>query len=51
MHLALLGAAGAAVLAAVAVALLLRSAPRPEVPADDLEVPRAVGEKEQPSYL
>jgi hypothetical protein len=51
MHLALLGAAAAAVLAAVAVALLLRSAPRQEVSADDHEAPRAVEAKEQPSYL
>ncbi|MEU4083927.1 MFS transporter [Streptomyces aureus] len=48
MHLALLGAAGAALLAALAVAALLRSARRPEAPA---EVPAAdTDARKQPSY-
>jgi hypothetical protein len=56
MHLALLGAASAAVLAAVAVAALLRSAPGPEASAEDEEVPdtadaRERSAQEQPSYL
>lgn len=56
MHLALLSAAAAAVLAAVAVAALLRSAPGPEAPAEDDGVPgtadaREQSAQEQPSYL
>ncbi|MFD6920365.1 MFS transporter [Streptomyces sp. NPDC059944] len=54
MHVALLGAAGAAVLAAVTVALLLRSAPRPKQFEDD-EATDVTGradieEREQPAY-
>ncbi|MFD6555348.1 MFS transporter, partial [Streptomyces sp. NPDC058398] len=56
MHLALLGAAAAAVLAAVAVAVLLRSAPSPEAFAEDDEAldivdARKQPPREQPSYL
>ncbi|MEW1565081.1 MFS transporter [Streptomyces sp. NPDC093509] len=54
MHVALLGAAAAAVLAAVTVALLLRSAPL-QKPFDDDEVTDVTGpadteEQEQPAY-
>ncbi|MFD6300854.1 MFS transporter [Streptomyces sp. NPDC060235] len=54
MHVALLGAAAAAVLAAVTVALLLRSAPL-QKPFDDDEVTAVTGpagaeEQEQPAY-